>query len=357
MPHTADPGREDDGACPLSFIDISTDILYNISALCRDVKDRNVKGAKMEKNYILVIGGTNMDIGARTLVPLQPRDSLPGMITRTPGGVGRNIAVTLRQLGHEVMMLSSVGSDAEGFELLELGRESGLDLSHVQLLEGIPTSTYIYLEDNTGEVQWAVCDASASDRIDRSYISKNADLIRGAAAVLLDTNPPADAIAYAAGIAAEAGVPIFVDPISAAKANKITSILPLITAIKPNKMEAQVLYGRPLLTLASAEEAALYLLDAGVQEGYLTLGKNGVIAAAKGQTLLHMPGFAQRLVNTSGCGDAFISAVIHTHLLGLGLEDKARAGIAASSISMETKSAVNPALTAAALQERIQIIP
>ena len=307
-------------------------------------------------SYILVIGGTNIDIGARTLVPLQPRDSLPGMITRTPGGVGRNIAVTLRQLGHQVLMLSAVGSDPEGFELLELGRESGIDVSHVQVLEDIPTSTYIYLEDNSGEVQWAVCDASASDRVDRQYLSKNADLIRGAAAILMDTNPPADALAYAAGIAAEAGVPIFVDPISAAKTAKITSILPLITAIKPNKFEAQVLYGRPLLTLANAEEAALSLIEAGVKEVFLTLGKNGVIAAAKGETLLHLPGYAKHLVNTSGCGDAFISAVLHAHLLGLGLEEKARAGIAASSISMETKSAVNPALTAAALQERMQEI-
>ena len=194
------------------------------------------------------------------------------------------------------------------------------------------------------------------EQIDSEYISLNADLIRGAAAVLLDTNPPADAIACAAKIAYEAGVPLFVDPISAAKAAKITKILPYVTVLKPNKQEAETLSGRPILTTANAEDAALTLLGLGVKEVYLTLGKKGVIAGASGQDLLRMPGFALHPVNTSGCGDAFVSAVIHTYLQGGSLRDKTRAGIAAASISMETKSAVNPILTAEALQERMKLV-
>ena len=305
--------------------------------------------------YILVIGGTNMDIGARPFGALQPHDSLPGAVTKTPGGVGRNIAVSLAQLGHRVIMLTAVGNDADGRELLSLGESAGIDLSHARILDDAPTSLYIYVSDGKGEIQWAVCDASASDRIDRQYLAENADLIRGAAAVLLDTNPPESAIVYAAETAAEAGVPLFVDPISAAKATKVRSILPYVTVLKPNKQEAQVLYGRPLITLNNAEEAALYLLEEGVSEVYLTLGKNGVIAAAKGQPLLHLPGYARHLVNTSGCGDAYISAVLHAYLQGQDLEGKTRAGIAASSISMETKSAVNPALTAKGLEERLKM--
>ena len=304
----------------------------------------------MENNYILVIGGTNMDIGARPFGPLLPHDSLPGTVRRTPGGVGRNIAVTLAQLGHKVKMLTAVGNDAEGRELLALGRDLGIDLSHAMCLDGIPTSSYIFVEDNKGDIQWAVCDASASDQIDAEYISLNADLIRGATAVLLDTNPPVDAIVCAAKIAHEAGVPLFVDPISAAKATKITSILPYITVLKPNKQEAET------LTEANVEDAALALLGMGIKEVYLTLGKKGVIVGKDGEGLLRMPGFALHPVNTSGCGDAFVSAVIHAYLQGCSLRDKARAGIAAASISMETKSAVNPILTAEALEERMKLI-
>ena len=311
----------------------------------------------MEKDpYILVIGGTNMDIGARPFGPLLPHDSLPGTVRRTPGGVGRNIAVTLAQLGHKVKMLTAVGNDAEGRELLSLGRELGIDLSHAMCLDGIPTSSYIFVEDNKGDIQWAVCDASASDQIDKEYISLNEDVIRGASAVLLDTNPPADAIACAAKIASDAGVPLFVDPISAAKAAKASAILPYTTVLKPNKQEAETLCGRPILTMANAEDAVISLLGLGVKEVYLTLGKKGVVAGAAGQDLIRLPGFALHPVNTSGCGDAFVSAVLHAFLQGDSLRDKARAGVAAASISMETKSAVNPILTADALQERMKLV-
>ncbi|MBQ5952986.1 MAG: carbohydrate kinase family protein [Lachnospiraceae bacterium] len=306
--------------------------------------------------YILVIGGTNMDVGARPFGPLLPHDSLPGTVRRTPGGVGRNIAVTLAQLGHKVKMLTAVGNDADGRELLALGREIGLDLSHAMVLDGIPTSSYIFVEDNKGDIQWAVCDASASDQIDAEYISLNAELIRGAAAVLLDTNPPVNAIACAAKIASEAGVPLFVDPISAAKASKIKKILPYITVLKPNKMEAETLSGRPILTMADAEEAVIALLGMGVQQVFLTLGKKGVVVGAQGQEIQRLPGFALHPVNTSGCGDAFVSAVIHAFLQGDDLKDMARAGVAAASISMETKSAVNPILTAEALSERLKLV-
>ena len=287
----------------------------------------------MEKDpYILVIGGTNMDIGARPFGPLLPHDSLPGTVRRTPGGVGRNIAVTLAQLGHKVKMLTAM------------------------CLDGIPPSSYIFVEDNKGDIQWAVCDASASDQIDKEYISLNEDVIRGASAVLLDTNPPADAIACAAKIASDAGVPLFVDPISAAKAAKVSAILPYTTVLKPNKQEAETLCGRPILTMANAEDAVISLLGLGVKEVYLTLGKKGVVAGAAGQDLIRLPGFALHPVNTSGCGDAFVSAVLHAFLQGDSLRDKARAGVAAASISMETKSAVNPILTADALQERMKLV-
>ena len=306
-------------------------------------------------SYILVIGGTNMDIGARPFGALLPHDSLPGAVTKTPGGVGRNIAVSLAQLGHRVIMLTAVGNDADGRELLQLGEAAGINLSHVRVLDDAPTSLYIYVSNGKGEIQWAVCDASASDRIDRQYLAENADLIRGASAVVLDTNPPESAIVYAAETASEAGVPLFVDPISAAKATKVRGIMPYITAIKPNKGEAQVLYGRPLLTIANAEEAVISMLGDGVKEVYLTLGKDGVLAAENSQNILRLPGFARHLVNTSGCGDAYLAAVVHAHLLGQDLRGKARAGVAASSISMETKSAVNPALTAAAIEERLKL--
>ena len=54
-----------------------------------------------EKNlpYAVVCGGVNIDIGAHSFAPLRDRDSNPGRVELSLGGVGRNIAHNMRLLG------------------------------------------------------------------------------------------------------------------------------------------------------------------------------------------------------------------------------------------------------------------
>ncbi len=52
--------------------------------------------------YIVVAGGVNVDIGAQSFQKLRTKDSNPGHVHMSLGGVGRNIAHDLRLLGAEV---------------------------------------------------------------------------------------------------------------------------------------------------------------------------------------------------------------------------------------------------------------
>ena len=47
------------------------------------------------KDYVVVIGAANIDIGGTPYKPLIPGDSNPGVIRMSYGGVGRNIAHNL----------------------------------------------------------------------------------------------------------------------------------------------------------------------------------------------------------------------------------------------------------------------
>ena len=62
-----------------------------------------------EAPYIVVVGGVNMDIGAVSAAPLVARDSNPGRVTTSLGGVGRNIAHNLCLLGEQVSMVTVLG--------------------------------------------------------------------------------------------------------------------------------------------------------------------------------------------------------------------------------------------------------
>ena len=59
------------------------------------------------------------------------------------------------------------------------------------------------------------------------------------------------------------------------------------------------------------------------------------------------------MVNTTGCGDAFMAAIAWAYLEGTDLENTARAGLAASAIAMESEETINPAMSVEALRKKL----
>ena len=93
--------------------------------------------------YAAVVGGVNIDLGGRPDRPPVARDSNPGRVTVSLGGVGRNIAHNLSLLGVRVKLLSALGSDLYADKVSASCAELGIDLSHALRVPGEPTSTYL----------------------------------------------------------------------------------------------------------------------------------------------------------------------------------------------------------------------
>ena len=117
-------------------------------------------------------------------------------------------------------------------------------------------------------------------------------------------------------------------------------------------MEAELLSGVKITDEASLHRAADALLATGLQRIFLSLGADGVLAADHERTL-HLRNLPARMVNTTGCGDAFMAAVACAFLDGADLETAARYGLAASAVAMESADTINPAMSLAALADRI----
>lgn len=287
---------------------------------------------------IAVVGGMNMDIGGSANTALRLRDSNPGRVTLRPGGVGRNIAHDLRLLGEEVCLLSAVGDDAFGRALLESCEALGLDMSMTLVRPRERSSTYLYVTDDGGDMLVAVSDMDITDRITPDALEPLLERLKGFDAVVLDANLSQAALNF---LAEKLTVPLYADPVSTAKAARLLPILPRLTAFKPNLLEASCLTGEK-----KPERAARSLLTRGVQRVFLSMGKEGILAA-EGERLLRLPRDPELpvlVVNTNGAGDAATAAMVWADLHGLDLEQAARFSQMAGALTCQCLEANTTAL-------------
>ena len=301
-------------------------------------------------SYAVVVGGINVDIGGRSFASLIGADSNPGTVSVSLGGVGRNIAHNLSLLGADVHMLAAYGDDLHGQQVVSSCAALGIDLTHALKVPGGTTSTYLYLTDEKGEMALAVSDMSICEKITPEYLAEHVGVLNNARVVVADANIPAASLRW---LAENCTAPLFVDPVSTTKAEKLRNILGRIHTLKPNKLEAELLTGITIRNRDDLEKAAQTLLSTGLRRVFISLGADGALAAdATGcRWLKNIPG---NMVNTTGCGDAFMAALVWAHLEGLDLEESARAGLAAGSIAMEWAQTINPNMSAEALKQRME---
>ena len=301
-------------------------------------------------SYAVVVGGVNVDIGGKSFAPLVAADSNPGTVKISLGGVGRNIAHNMSLLGTDVRMLTAFGDDVHGQRVAASCSELGIDVSHACRVAGGTTSTYLYLTDEKGEMALAVSDMEICNRITPTYLAANLSLLQNAQVVIADCNIPQESLVY---LAENCTAPLFCDPVSTTKAEKLRPILNKIHTLKPNLLEAEILSGVKVETDADVEKAAEKLLEMGVHRLFISMGSKGVYAAMKNQRL-QLPNLRGRMVNTTGCGDAFMGALGWAYLEGMNLRETTLAGLAAGAIAMESEETINPAMSATAIKNRVK---
>lgn len=288
-------------------------------------------------NRAVVVGAVNMDICGKPFSPLIMRDSNPGSVTLSPGGVGRNIAHDLRLLGVDVAFVTALGEDGYAAEILKSCEALGFDMRLARHVPGGRTSSYLYITDPSGDMALAVCDTDVSASLSPEYLVDCLDTLNAANAVVLDGNLTAEAIRF---VAENCTAPIYADPVSVTKAGRLKPVLSRLAAFKPNEIEAANLTG-----LRDPADAARALVDAGVGRVFVSLGAGGVIAA-DARELLRVPCEPAEIVNTTGAGDAATSAIIWAGIRGLSLADTARAAMKAGALTVSCEATNNPAMAA-----------
>ncbi|SEN28557.1 carbohydrate kinase [Lihuaxuella thermophila] len=289
-----------------------------------------------QDSVITCIGGANLDRKARSKQKVRFYSSNPVTITETCGGVARNVAENLGRLGCTVSLVTCVGDDKEGWRILEETKKHGVDVSQSWIMPSGQTGTYTALLDTDGEMIIALANMDIYEQLTPSLLRSKWDRIAASTAVFLDTNLPEESLLFIIRRCQEEGIPLYIDPVSAAKATRLPPDLTGTDTILPNREEAECLAGMRIENLDDCKRACEHIRQRGAKNIILTLGPQGVFFSSP-EGSGHFPPFQTEIVDVTGAGDAFVSGFLYGIVQGEPLPRASQLGLAAAALALRTE--------------------
>ena len=261
---------------------------------------------------ICVAGGANIDICGQVTDTVRLRDSNPGTVSISFGGVGRNIAEVCASLGSDVRFVTVFSDDFFGKNLRESCEKAGIDCSCSLTASHIPSSVYLALLDDRHDMFAAVNDMRILELLDAGTVLQAVKDAGKDDVLVLDGNLREDVLKE---VFAAAKCLTAADPVSTAKCGKFLPYLGKIGIFKPNQYEAQQLSGIHIRDKESASEALMWFRERGVREILISLAERGVVMASE-EGMYRIAHRKVDVENANGGGDTFTAAYISERASG-----------------------------------------
>ena len=268
---------------------------------------------------ILCIGSVLWDVIGRAASHMQVGSDVPGRITRLPGGVAMNIAMTLRRFDMTPALLTAIGRDTEGDELIAEAARMGLLTDMIYRSDDLPTDVYMAIEGANGLVA-AIADAHSLEAAGAKVLRPLEDGRLGSAEapfagpVALDGNLTVDLLQQIAASQLFSKADLRVAPASPGKAERLLALLGHPSAtLYVNLEEAGLLCQT---TFDTASEGAAALLKRGAHRVLVTDGGNAAAEGTAGDIITATPP-AVMVTRVTGAGDTFMAAHIASEAQGM----------------------------------------
>lgn len=263
---------------------------------------------------VLCIGSVLWDIIGRCPNEMRRGSDMPGRITRLPGGVAMNIAMTLARFGLAPSLLSAVGRDPEGDELIAACAHLGCMTEHLYRSDDLPTDRYMAVEGGNGLIA-AIADAHSLEAAGEKILFPLIDGTLGSIAapyegpIALDGNLTLSLLGEIAAHPAFAKADLRVAPASPGKAERLR---PFLTrqrgTLYVNLEEAGILCQD---SFDNSKAAALAMLERGAARVLVTDGGSSASEAnAKTGDAITLEPPRVTVARVTGAGDTFMAAHI-----------------------------------------------
>lgn len=286
---------------------------------------------------IAVFGSVFVDVKGYPLGDFVPDGRNAGRIDTVHGGVSRNVAEDIANLGLEPAFISLVDSTGTGDDVIRRLADAGCDTRFMgRTPDGM--GTWLAVFDSEGDVY-----ASISKRPDLTpvgeILDKHGDEIFDAAdSVILEMDMPGDLVKRIYSMADARGIKIYgiVSNISIAIEN--TDLIRRTGCFVCNSQEAGMFFNENYEGRTPAEIASdlnRKIVEWEIPRMVVTLGSEGAVYADHSGNYGICPAENVKPVDTTGAGDAFFAGVAAGLTYGKSLADACAIGthLAAGAIT------------------------
>ncbi len=263
------------------------------------------------------------------------------------GGAPMNVAYHANQLGLYSQMISRVGNDALGQELLDFLAQKGVAANLVQTDHSFPTGTVNVVLDDNGSPSYDITQPAAWDFIHPE--NAMTDAVRMASALVFGSlscrnertkNTLLELLTFAKTRVLDVNLrpPFFSKEL-------LETLLQQADVVKMNDEELTLLSGYWATITAPIDQMDFLRKKFQLQTLIVTRGSRGAACLDESGYSEH-PGFPVVVKDTIGSGDSFLAAFLTKHLAGENAEECLRFACAVGALAA-TKAGGTPTITAA----------
>lgn len=227
------------------------------------------------------------------------------------GGKGANQAVAAAKLGAKVMMLTKVGEDLFADNTIRNLKEYGVDTEFVSKVPGACSGVAPIFVDKQS-LNRILIIPGANKHLLPADIDAAAEKLKKCSLFVLQMEIPLPTIYYAIEFGNKHSIPVILNPAPASRELDLNYVQKCEFFV-PNETELEIITGMPVETEQQIEAAAMSLIQKGIKNVIVTMGKRGALWLTEEQ-VHHVEAYKVNAIDTTGAGDAFIGCFAHVYV-------------------------------------------